>query len=460
MECGFWPAAHHLLLCEQIERLARGEIGRLMVFMPPGRAKSTYTSILAPAWIMAQPTWHGGPWDVLACSHGASLAEKFSRKVRRLVADQSRLLKYGLSAEIKSAERWETSKGDVYRCAGVGAGISGERGDLGLIDDPIRNREQADSEREREKIWEWYTDDFRNRLKPNAGIGIIQTRWHEDDLSGRILPADWAGESGPVVARDGETWQVVCLPNVAERKDDPLGRRRGEHLWPEWYSKEHVEQEQRTMPVRTWNALHQQRPAPEDGDYFRRDWFQWVDVVPRLPRYFLCSDFAVSDDSDADYTVHHVWGVDTHGALYLVDHWRGQETPDRSIDAALDLAAQYRPAAWINEKGVIMRSIGGLIRQRMKERNVGVPMVDYARTADKSAMARGFQGRASMGLVHLPRRAEWVAGVLREWLSFPAGKTDDEVDPAALLGLHMDRVVAPPRVSGVVTASADYSVFG
>jgi len=450
LECGFWPARHHQYLNRRLEAVARGEINRLMVFEPPGHAKSTYTSILFPAWLLAQKTPHGMPWDILATSHGATLAQEFSRKVRGLVQRESLLLGYDLKKGSTSVERWETTRGSVYRCAGCGGSITGQRGDIGLGDDWVKGREQADSEVEREKAWQWYLSDFRTRLKPGAPIVLVMTRWHEDDPAGRILPADWSGESGPITARDGETWEVVCLPALAVA-GDPLGRAEGEALWPEWMPLENLEAERRVQTPRNWNSLYQQRPAPDEGSFFQRKWFEWYESPPRGLRTFLASDFAVSSKQDADFTVHQVWGVDTQNHLWLLDQWRGQATPDVTIDAALDLGAQWKPLAWLNERGVIMHSLGPLIRRRMDERNVMLRLIDYARTSDKQTMAASFQGRAANGCVHLPRLSPWVSGMLSEWLSFPVGKHDDQVDPAALMGLHLGSVIAPPRgpTSGV-----------
>ena len=443
LERGFWPAAHHLYLIGMLERVARGECRRGMVFQGPGTAKSTYTSKLFPAWLLAQTTPHGMPWDVLACSHTANLALDFSRVVRNYVRDDPQLLGYDLSDEMTAIERWGTDRGDIYRCAGVGQGISGKRGDIGIIDDPIPGRKEADSETERRNVWAWYQDDFRQRLKPEAAILLVMTRWHEDDLAGRILPESWDGESGLVTARDGEVWDVVCLPSICDRPGDVLGREIGESVWPEWMPLAWLEQTRRSMSPRSWSAMHQQRPAPEAGDYFQTEWFGRYTTVPGGVRYFLASDFAVTDGA-GDWTVHVVVGVDASSRLYVADVWRGQATTDRTIDAALDLVARYKPDAWVNEKGVILRVLGGQIRARMRERNIFVAQVDYARTTDKTAFARAIQGRWSQRMVMLPEQAPWLSAFEHELLRFPAGKHDDQVDAVALVGQHLDQVIAPP----------------
>ena len=442
---GYWPAAHHLHLIDRLEAVARGESRRLMVFMPPGHAKSTYTSVLFPAWLQSQRTPHGMPWDVLGASNTAELAEDFSRKARSMLRDSSVLLGVGLSDDSSSVTRWETTAGGVYRCAGVGGTVTGKRADVAIIDDPIRSAEQADSDTTRDKQWSWYLQDLRTRLKPDAAIILVMTRWHTDDLAGRILPETWDGQSGAIEARDGETWEVVCLPALCDSPADPLGRDPGEALWPEWMPRERLEQERRSQTPRAWAALYQQRPTVEAGDYLQREWLHLYDEEPRGLRCFLASDFAVSARESADWTVHQVWGVDARSELWLVDQWREHALSDRSVDAALDLAARWRVAAWIGESGVIEAAIGPLIAARMRERGVIVRRELVPTIGDKQARARALQARASQGMVHLPRRAPWIADLMREWLAFPTGSHDDQVDPAAMVASYVAQVVAPPR---------------
>jgi hypothetical protein len=167
--------------------------------------------------------------------------------------------------------------------AGLLAGITGNRADGVIIDDPVANREQADSATIREKIYSEYIDTAMTRAKPGMWAIIIQTRWHEEDLAGAILPADYAGESGMLDCRDGQRWEVLCIPAEAEREDDVLGRKVGEFLWPEWFPKEHWSTwRDNPRAARTWSALYQQRPAPFTGVHFNREMFKMYN--PDLPR--------------------------------------------------------------------------------------------------------------------------------------------------------------------------------
>src|SRR4029077_20568217 len=209
--CGFHPAAHHRLLIAELEKVARGETLNLAVFMPPGSAKSTYSSILFPPWLLANSSW-----NILAASHTVELARRWGRRVRNLIVDHEEDLRIRLADDSQAAERWSLTNGVEYAAAGVGTGIAGFRARLGLIDDPIRSRQDADSELIRDRIWDWYINDFRTRLVPHAAEILIQTRLHEDDLAGRAL--------------NHEEWRVISLPALAE-PGDPLGRRLNEPLW-------------------------------------------------------------------------------------------------------------------------------------------------------------------------------------------------------------------------------------
>src|SRR6185437_13355132 len=288
---GFEPAAHHKLLIQKLEQVALGATDRLAVFMPPGAAKSTYSSILYAPWYYAQHPAH----CVIAASHTQELAEKWGRRVRNLIAEHSLVLGVGLAPDSQAAGRWETNSGGEYFAAGVGGAISGRRADLVVIDDPIRSREDADSETVRDKIWDWYKSDLYTRLKPGGRIVLIQTRWHEDDLAGRLL-AD--------MANGGDQWEVISLPALAEA-NDPLGRSIGQPLWPEWEDTANLERKRRAVGARDWSALYQQRPAPEDGDYFKKEWLKPYDIAPdlKLLRVYGGSDYAVTADG-GDYTVH------------------------------------------------------------------------------------------------------------------------------------------------------------
>lgn len=419
---GMRYAEHHQLVMRHLQAVERGEIERLALFLPPGSAKSTYASVLFPAWFLGRQPDKA----VMAVSHTAELAERFGRRVRNLVAskDHRSVFGVGLSADSSAAGRWDTDRGGEYFAAGVGGSVTGRRADLVIIDDPVRSREDADSERQRETAWQWYLSDLLTRLKPGARQILVMTRWHEDDLGGRILE------------READKWTIIKLPMIAGN-DDPLGREPGQRLWPEWYTDEMVETARRD--ARSWNALYQQDPVPDDGDYFKSGWLGEYTAKPENLRIYGASDYAVTDGG-GDYTEHGIFGVDTNSNIYVLDWWRGQAAPDAWIEAKADLIIKWRPDCWFGEAGPIRRSVEPFLMRRLEERKAWCRVEWMASIADKTARARSIQARASMGKLWLPKHAAWKGDVVGQLLKFPAGKHDDAVDVFSLIGRGLEYV--------------------
>jgi predicted phage terminase large subunit-like protein len=426
-DAGYKPAKHHLLLIDALEAVERGEIPRLMVCMPPGSAKSTYASVEFPSWFIGR----NPALSIIAASHTQELAERFGRRVRNVVAgaEFGRVFGVGVADDSASAGRWDTTRGGEYFAAGVGGSITGRRADLAIIDDPVKSREDADSDRQRDKAWEWYTNDLLTRLKPGARQIVVMTRWHEDDLGGRILE------------RERERWRVVELAMEA-LPGDPLGRKPGERLWPDWFTDDMVAVAK--MDKRAWYALYQQQPSSEEGSFFRREWLKEWAKRPGELHIYGTSDYAVTDGG-GDYTVHRIWGVASNGDLYRLDGWRGQTSSDVWIERKLDLMQRHKPFAWFGEAGVIQKAIEPMLTRRMRERRVFCRCEWLPSIADKPTRARGFQARAAMGAVHFEPGAD-----IEEFIRFPAGKNDDDVDAASLIGRALDEAhpaIAAPKQS-------------
>jgi predicted phage terminase large subunit-like protein len=427
---GFQMAPHHLLLCEILEEVERGEKTRVMVFMPPGHAKSSFISLLYPAWYLGRNPRH----NVIGSSHTTEFAETWGRKVRNLINSREYPFDMKLSPDAKASGYWMTDAGGEYYAVGVGGAIAGRRADLGLIDDPIKSREEADSATVRNKLWEWYKADFHTRLKPGAKVVIINTRWHEDDLCGRILPEGYDGRSGWFDGRDGERWYVLSLPALAEA-NDILGRKVGDALWPQWYTKEMLENEKNLQGERNWSALYQQRPSPEEGDFYQRHWFRWYDSPPQRStlRVYGASDYAISADR-GDYTVHGICGIDANDDMYLLDFWRGQVDSAQAVDWWANMVAYWQPVEWGEDAAQIEKALGPFIDKRQKELNIYVHRTALRTTQDKVQRSFAFRGRVSQGKVYLPYKAPWVNDLLQELLMFPNGKWDDQCDVCSLFG--------------------------
>jgi len=427
---GHEPAAHHRLLIDRLEKLARGETLRLAIFMPPGSAKSRYGSVLFPPWLMASAP----QLDVLAASHTSELAAKWGRWVRNLIADHALTLGISLASDSTAAYRWALDQGGEYYAVGVGVGVAGFRADLAIIDDPIRSREDADSDRVRERIWDWYKSDLSPRMKPGGRQILIQTRWHEDDLAGRLIEE---------MSRGGDHWDILSLAAEAEY-DDPLGRQPGEWLWDDDYGYgKFLRHEKATQLPRNWSALYQQKPTPDTGDYFKAEWLRPYDKPPTRDTLTIygASDYAVTDNG-GDYTAHIIVGVDSQNKIYVLDVWRKQTSPDQWIEAFCDLALKWKPMQWAEEQGQIRASIGPFLETRQRERKAYVYREQFPTRGDKARRAQSIRGRMALQGLYVPERAPWYANFRAELLSFPAGKHDDQVDALGLIGQLLDKMIA------------------
>jgi len=422
---GFEPAAHHRLLIEKLEAVARGDIDRLAVFMPPGSAKSTYASVLFPPWFLSRHPQAA----CIAASHTQELADHWGRRVRNLIGQESKTLGIDLAPDSAAAGRWELAQGGAYFAAGVGGSITGRRADLAIIDDPVKSREAADSDRERNKVWDWYRSDLYTRLKPGARIVLIQTRWHEDDLAGRLLAS-------------GDDWHVLCLPAIAEA-EDALGRAVGLPLWPEWESGAELERKRKVVGEREWLALYQQRPTADQGTYFKREWFaDTYEAKPQGLNVYMSGDFAVTP-GDGDYTELAVWGVDGEGKVYALDWWHGQTAADVWVTALLALIQKWRPLFFVGETGPIRRAVEPLMERMMQEQRIYCAMEWLSHSGgNKEALCRSFQAMAGQKRIRFPKDSRWAERVLDQLLRFPTAKHDDAVDACGLIGRFIDRMPA------------------
>ncbi len=457
-------ADHHILLLQEIDKLidfiawkhfGDEEAGkrinyerhdRLLVFMPPGSAKSTYGSVVAPAYAMGRLAG----LKVILTSYASGICKKQGRKARGLCKsdDYWSVFETELSKESSAADEWALTNGSEFMSNGILAGLTGNRAHFGIFDDPVKGRKDADSEVVRESTYDAYMEDFLTRLLPNGVVMGIQTRWHEDDLSGRILPDDWDGESGRILCKDGKHWMVICLPAICDSQDDPLNREIGETLWPEWFTEEHFSVFKKN--IRTWNALFQQKPAPDDGIYFQMDWFgNRYDVKPELKdlNIYMTGDYAVTEEQesskDPDYTVIGVWGVDSKDDKYLLDWFVGKVDILKIVERFIHFVKKYKPIAHCAEQGTIRRVLEALLRKEMRKQEAHTLLQWSASVGDKSAKARSFQALAQNGEIRLPRNLEQTNNgdiIITHLKKFPAGKHDDAVDMMSELGRMIDGV--------------------
>ncbi|HEX9704474.1 MAG TPA: phage terminase large subunit [Gemmatimonadales bacterium] len=425
MSAGYEEAAHTLLLIEHLEALERREIQKLIVEMPPRHSKSYHFSERFPAWYLGRHPDH----PVIISSYGAQLAERQSRRVRALVESERYPFPTGVSGQTRAVSLWETTAGGEVTATGVGGALTGFGAKLLIIDDPIKDREEADSEVIRQKVWDWYTDVARTRLMPDAAQLVGMTRWHEADLVGRLLDSD-----------EGNEWTVLRLPALAE-DDDPMGRGRGEALWPGWFDELYLEGMQRLLGSRSFVSLYQQRPTAEEGGMFKRAWFLERYSLTPLERatqegrvldtpWHVCLtvDSAWDKGVGHDYSVIAVWGTDLRN-YYLLYVWRDRvEYPDLKR-AVLDIHARQHP---MRPFGVFVEDAANGRPLVQDLRRLNVPVVGVRPVGSKQSRAAAVTPWFESGAVLLPERADWLEDWIEEHIGFPNAAYDDQVDTTAL----------------------------
>lgn len=413
---GLAPARHHLLLIRELERLYRTPGGRLMVFMPPGSAKSTYTSKLFPAWAFAQEP----ALSLIGASNTAHLAGAFSTDVQSYLRSFAPLL--GVQAATRSAARWRTAAGGQYLAAGVGGTITGFRADLAVIDDPVRSREEADSATIREKIWSWWLSDLRTRLRPGGRVALVMTRWHEDDLAGRLL------------AHQGGRWRVVRLPAMAE-EGDPLGRASGEPLWGDdgyGYAAELDrlrDEYEASGDGRAWWALYQQDPRAPEGLLFQIAKIATLEAAPAGGRIVRAWDLAATvaaGGGDPDWTAGVKLARGEDGRYTVLDLVRLRGGPEAVEAAIRNTAAQDGAQIAIGlaqDPGQAGKAQAAYLASRL----AGYTLKISPETGEKATRAAPLASQVNVGNLSL-LRAGWNRALLEEMRDFPAGRHDDQID--------------------------------
>ena len=433
MWAAFIPGRHHQIMANAFERVANGELKRLIINMPPRHTKSEFASYLLPAWFLGKFPEK----KVIQAAHTAELAVGFGRKVRNLVSspDYQEVFSTKLSSDSKAAGRWNTNAGGDYFAIGVEGAVTGKGADLLIIDDPHSEQEAMQNSLDvYNKAFEWYSSGPRQRLQPGGAIVIVMTRWAKRDLTGHILEHS--------AARGGDEWEVIEFPALMPS---------GTPLWPEFWSQEELEAIRAELPVSKWQAQYQQNPTSEEGAIIKRDmWNLWEqDRAPRCEYIIQSWDTAFEKHNRADFSACTTWGIfyqaDDDGKeranIILLDAFQQRiEFPDLK-KAAFELWKQWNPDTLIVEK----KAAGAPLIYEM--RKMGIPMSEYTpgKGSDKIARVNAVSDMFASGLVWCPN-TRWAEEVVEQCAEFPHGDHDDLVDSTtqALLRFRQGGFIRAP----------------
>lgn len=424
---GKWQLRPHLAMLNRKLMEAAAGNKRLMVFMPPRHGKSEMCSRYFPAWYVGTfPDRH-----VMLCSYESTFASTWGQRARDVLEQCGRNV-FGVEVRDDARNRrlWETQYGGGMITAGVGGPITGRGANIAVIDDPVKNAEEAMSPKMRQRNLDWYLSTLYTRLEPDASIVLLMTRWHEGDLAGLLLKE--MEEEG------GEKWEVLSLPALAE-EDDALGREPGMALWPDRYNVERLGQIRRAIQTRFgdrwWHALYQQRPSAPEGGMFRRFWFKSNPIVPKITRAVRYWDLAATEDEaggDPDWTVGTQMGESEKGQddVWVLDQVRLRGTPREVEDAVkrtAELDGRQVPIDIEQEPGAASKALIDYYKR--------VVLKGYTVRAVKSSMSKLRRAEPLSSAMELGRvtmaRAPWNAQFVDECVSFPYGEHDDQVDSAS-----------------------------
>lgn len=428
----FMPARHLEILADLIESIERREIMKAIVNMPPRHGKTETGTKKANAWISGRKP----EWDLLTATYGDSFARDFGLAVKSIIQSQrfrQVFPDYFLTKENPGELRNHLGKALFF--LGRRSPTTGRGGDLILVDDPTKDDREVRYITYRDDVWEWFTQTLLTRRHHDqAPILVTQTRWHEDDIVGRITDP-----TNPKYSKEfGDGWTIVNLPAIAE-EDDPMGRRPGEALWPERFGIKYLEELRAANPV-AFSSLYQSDPAPAEGVFYQAEDLHTYErgELPEGMRFYGASDHAVSIDAQNDPTCMGIFGICPKGNAYIMPDlvWRRIQA-DEAVEQMIRLMRAHSPLWWYAERGHISRAIGPFLKKRMQEEGIFCPIAEDQPVADKMQRAHSARARAAQGRILFPAFAEWWPRAKNELLKFPNGRHDDFVDMLSIIGMKL-----------------------
>ena len=431
-----WPdfveGKHHKRIADKFNKLASGEIKRLIINMPPRHTKSEFGSYLLPAWMVGK----NPKLKIIQSTNTTELSVRFGRKAKALIdsPEYQKVFKTKLREDSQAAGKWETAQGGEYYAAGVGSAITGRGADLLIIDDP-HSEQDAMNAQALERTYEWYTSGPRQRLQPGGSIIVIMTRWNEKDLTGRLLNAQKEVKA--------DQWEIVEFPAIMPS---------GQPVWPEYWKIEDLESVKASIPLSKWNAQYMQNPTSEEGALIKREWWRpWEDEeLPPLEHVIQSYDTAFMKKQTADYSAITTWGVfrpseDDPPNLILVDAVKARYEFPELRRVALE---QY---GYWNPETVIIESKASGLPLTYELRKMGIPVINFtpSKGNDKHTRVNAVSPMFESGLIWAPKEMEFAQEVIEECAAFPYGDHDDLVD-------SMTQALMRFRQGGLISHPEDY----
>ena len=439
-ESMFKDARHHRAIAKTLEQITKGKIRRLIITLPPRHGKSEMVSRRFIPWLLGKDPYK----SIIFATYNEDFAQDFGADCRSIMSTpqfKQVFPKFQFRKGGASKSRIQTENGGMGVFVGRGGSITGRGGDVLIVDDPIKDSVEAMSPTLRETLWNWFTQVFMTRLMTEKSkVVIVTTRWHEDDLVGRLTDS-----SNPHYTKDEcSKWKIINLPAFA-RENDPLKRKEDEVLWPERFNKDFLEA-QRNLDPRGFSALYQQQPSPEDGDLFQRENIQYYEKkdLPKNLKIYAASDHAVGiDKSRHDLTCLLIVGVDEEDDIYLLDCWWARQPTDMVVKAMLGFMTKHKPLIWWAEKGHITKSIAPFLRKRMFETSTHCRIEEVTPVANKVQRSQSMIGRMAMKKVFFPKTSAWGGKAVDELLKFPNSRHDDFVDTLSWIGMGLGELRSP-----------------
>jgi predicted phage terminase large subunit-like protein len=439
-------ARHHDATARALEEVEKGAYPFLILVEPPRHGKSEQVSRKLPAWYVGRhPTE-----NVVVSTYSDEFAEDFGENVRKLMnspAYKQVFPKVKLARGSAAKSKLTTTDGGNLFFVGRGGALTGRGAHLLICDDLIKDDKEAKSQAIRDQAWNWFTKVAMSRRMGRKLVILTFTRWHADDPIGRLTDPNNPHYS----AKLAKKIKIINLPAIAE-KDDPLGRKEGEALWPDGPDKFDINflQEQQDLDPAGFASLYQGRPSAVDGDLFKRENVRYYtkDELPEILRIYGASDHAVGLKQKNDPSCLGMAGVDQQNNLYMLDVFWQRAPTDRVVEQMLTMCSLRKPLLWWAESGHISKSIGPFLRKRMNERETYINIREIVPSQDKPTRAQSFAGRFAMGKVYFPKDAWWTERAIEELLGFPNALHDDFVDMCALFGLGLESQIKPGKNDG------------